>query len=325
MFAIDKILQNIDVTKLLEHYGFNISSNNGGYTRSACKIHDGNNPTGFVMNTNTTLWFCHTGDCGGGDIFTLVQIMEKCTFQESVKWLSNFYDVDINNLELSDRKNDVRKELDRFVKAILGSRIRNFEEFKFDTTVHQVKKYRGFKEDTLDYFDVGFVKEIELEKNDGGKYSIFNRIVFPIFYKKELVGASLRRTKSSDSPKWSHQPLHIKTSDMLYNYDNTQGCLSVVVVEGIVDVLAFHEIGVVAVCTFGAHLSNRQYRLLLRIGADIVLAYDGDDAGRTATQKAIKLLKGKANISVIHFADEQDAANITREELLALYEQRKTY
>ena len=64
MFAIDKIMKDIDIVKLLDHYGFDTSNNNGGYIRCACKIHGGDNPTSFVINTDNTLWFCHTGDCG---------------------------------------------------------------------------------------------------------------------------------------------------------------------------------------------------------------------------------------------------------------------
>lgn len=262
----------------------------------------------------------------GGDVFTLVQIMEKIDFYSSIQWLSNFFNVDITNLELADRKNSARKELDRFVQAIINRRKRKFEEYSIKEEVHKVKSYRGYSESTLSFFDVGYVEEIELEKKDGtGKYTVRNRIVFPIIFKGIKIGASLRRTKSNDYPKWSHQPSNIETGEILYNYDKTGGVSSVVVVEGIPDVLAFHEIGVTAVATFGAHMTDQQYKLLLKTGADIVLAYDGDKAGRAQTKKAFDKLKGKANISIVEFKEGQDPDNLKREELLRLYETRKKY
>ena len=261
----------------------------------------------------------------GGDVFTLVQIMEKIDFYSSIRWLSNFYSIDITNLELADRKNSVRKELDRFVQAIISRRKKEFDIFTTSSEIHKVQSYRGYIPETLEYFDVGFVKSIELEKKGGGNYTVNDRIVFPIHFKNNNIGISLRRTKTADYPKWSHQPLSIETGEILYNYDSTGGVLSVAIVEGIPDVLAFYEIGVTAVATFGAHLTDAQYKLLLRTGADVVLAYDGDKAGRSATDKALKLLKGKANLSVIQFEEGQDPDNLKREELLKLYDSRQKY
>ena len=95
--------------------------------------------------------------------------------------------------------------------------------------------------------------------------------------------------------------------------------------EGIVDVMAFYEIGIPAVCTFGANITDKQYSLLIKTGADLVFAYDGDKAGIKVTNKAIEMFKNKANISVIEFSEGKDPANISRKELLELYERRKRY
>ena len=45
----------------------------------------------FVINKDTGLWYCHTGNCGGGDIFTLVERFEdfsKTDFPRTVQWLA---------------------------------------------------------------------------------------------------------------------------------------------------------------------------------------------------------------------------------------------
>ena len=39
--------------------------------------------------------------------------MESIDFINAVKWLANFYDVDITNLELTKRKTSLQKELEK--------------------------------------------------------------------------------------------------------------------------------------------------------------------------------------------------------------------
>jgi DNA primase len=162
-----------------------------------------------------------------------------------------------------------------------------------------------------------------------------NRLLFPIRFKHTLLGVSLRRIKASDNPKWLHQPAHIDTRELLYNFDACENADTIVITEGIVDVWAYHELGIHAVATFGAHLTDEQYRMLMRTGADLVWSYDGDDAGRIATQKAVlgykdksgKFIKGmfqnKANNFIVEFADGEDPASISREELKRRYENKR--
>lgn len=138
-----------------------------------------------------------------------------------------------------------------------------------------------------------------------------------------IIGALLRRVNNKDKIKWSNQPEHIKTGEIVYNYDNAKGNYDIVVVEGLTDVWAFHEIGVMAVATFGAHLSKEQSYLLIKTGARITLCYDADTAGKTATEKAIKMLSKKTDLFVIELDEGTDPESITRGELKIKYENRR--
>jgi DNA primase len=90
-------------------------------------------------------------------------------------------------------------------------------------------------------------------------------------------------------------------------------------------VWAYHEIGVTAVCTYGAHLADEQYKLLLKTGADIILSYDNDDAGNKARDKAIEMLKNKTNLFLVTLPKGKDPENITRQELRECYEARTSW
>lgn len=324
MYALEKIVANADVYKLLEHYGFNTSDEDGTILRSHCAIHGGNNPSAFAFNTESNLWFCHTNpDCGGGDIFTLVEKMENVSFTEATKFLADFFRIDIEGLDIIERKSRNQKEISNFIKIMSKRRAKKpMDTFKVEDKLFELSTFRDFKEDTIKYFGLKFAKEITLESKSGKEYKLYNRLVFPIICNDIKIGASIRATKNNDNPKWSHQPTDIKTSELLYNYDSVIPGGTVVVVEGIVDVWAYHEINIVAVCTFGAHLTDNQYRMLLISGADVVLSYDGDDAGRKATSKATEMLKDKCNLYKVEMKQGEDPANITREELMNRYELR---
>lgn len=312
----------MDVLKLLEHFNFSTSNISGDVLRSKCLIHGGTNPTSFVMNIKSGLWFCHSG-CGGGDIFTLVERMKDMNFPQSVEYLSDFFDVDVSNMKTSRNKLKTEKELENFINAIKRSHTTPLESFEYNANAVGIAKYRDFSKDTLDVFKVKYAKSIELPKKNGEFYTIYDRILIPIIFDEKQIGISLRKTKASDFPKWLHQPRGLKVSNTIYNYDNIYSKKEIVVVEGVFDVWAFYEIGLNAGATFGAHLTHQQYTLLLQSGADIVLAYDGDSAGKKATSKAIELLKYTSNLSLIEFEDNQDPASLNRKELLSLYERRK--
>lgn len=321
MDAVSAINKHIDVVKLLEHYDFKHIRDDGEYIRCACKLHDGNNPTAFVINKETGLYYCHTS-CGGGDIYTIVEQMENIDFYSSVSWLAKFFNVDIENLEITERKEKHVSDLKQFIKVVKGNRKKNYKVFKIQEEIQSVIKYRKFQTETLEKFGLGIVKQVTLEKRTQEKYVLYNRLVFPIIFDGIQVGISFRKTKATDFPKWSHQPANIETKELLYNYDEAKTNPIIVICEGILDVWAFYEIGVQAVATFGAHITEEQYKLLLMTGADLVFAFDGDEAGRKATQSAIKMFKYKANIFEVKFEQNEDAENIDREILKQKFENK---
>lgn len=320
MDAQTLLKEHINVRQLLEHYQFERITGQG-YLRSCCKLHGGDAPTSFVINEDTGLWYCHTS-CGGGDIYTMVQRMEEVTFEQSVKWVADFFGIDIENLEIKERKDSYLREMKAWIRTMTSRKKQEIPEYFIDVPVREVKKFRTFHEDTLSHFGVGFIESINLEKSSGEMYELRNRLSLPITLNNKQVGVSLRKTKASDYPKWSHQPRAIKTSDILYNYDATRGLPSITIVEGPLDVWAYHEIGIVAVATFGAHVTDEQYKMLMRTGADLVFSFDGDDAGRDATKKARDLFRYKANLECVIFDEGQDPESIEREQLKLNYEKR---
>ena len=319
MDATTLINEHLDVVKLLEHYDFDSIRQDDNMVRACCKIHNGNNKTAFVINIETGLWYCFTGGCGGGDVYTLVQKLENVDFKSAVKKVADIFGIDINTLKIKERKPGYLKQINDFVKMMKRGKKKELKSFHIKEKIREVVKYKDFKEDTIKHFQLGFVESVNLYKKDGDAYTLYNRLVFPIIFNGIQVAISFRRIKSKDIPKWSHQPVDLNIGDYLYNYDNVKGESNIVITEGITDVWAFHEVELPAVCVFGSSISNEQYKLLLKTGANLILAFDGDKAGKKATENAIKMFKNKSNLYIISFDEGQDPENISREELIELY------
>ena len=322
MNAVTLINQQLDVEKLLKHYNFDKIQYDNDIIRACCKIHDGNNKTAFVINRDNGLWYCHTGNCGGGDVFTLVQKMENIDFYSSVRWLSNFFKINITDAVITERKIGYIEELKKFIKIMNAKKKKEIQPFEIPEKIMEVTKYRKFHTNTLEHFKLGYVESVKLNKRNGECYMLRHRLAFPILFNNIQIGISFRKIKPSDVPKWSHQPAHIETKEILYNYDNTKFNNIIVICEGITDVWAFYEIGIHAVATLGAHITQEQYKLLLKTGADLVFAFDGDEAGQIVTQYAIKLFKYKANTFIIKMNNNEDPESIEREELKIRYDNK---
>ncbi len=320
MDAVSLIDQHLNIEKLLNHYNFDHIRDEGNIMRAACKLHGGNNPSSFVMSKDRGLYYCHT-QCGAGNTYQLIQKIERCSFPEAVRIAAGLFDVDIDGMQIINKDIKYVSEMQSFIKTIKNMRKKELVPFHIEEEIREVTTFRNFSEETLRHFGLGFASSITLKKRDGDEYTLHNRLVFPFIQQSVLIAVLLRRTMSNDIPKWSNQPIGLNLGNYLYNYDSVSGT-PVIVCEGVTDVWAWYEIGLTAVATLGAHLTNEQYKLLLKTGLDIVLSYDGDEAGRTATQRAIKILKNKANISIVPFDTNEDPASIEREELKRRYENR---
>jgi DNA primase len=155
--------------------------------------------------------------------------------------------------------------------------------------------------------------------NDSSKFfdRFRNRLIFPIRDERDIIVAFGGRILSQDEqnePKYLNSPetpVYHK-GRMLYQYSVArQACRQVrqvLLVEGYMDLLAFHAKGFRRVAaTLGTALTSQQVRLFSRMSDEVVLAYDGDDAGERAMLRALPLfLIEELSVSCIRFPDGLD-------------------
>ena len=139
-------------------------------------------------------------------------------------------------------------------------------------------------------FDAGLLGQ----NNKGEYYSYFrNRVLFPLTDSmNRIVGFSGRIfKKDQNGPKYlnTRATCIFSKKEILYNYANIPAAVNkIYVCEGPLDVLSMTSAGFNAVCTMGTALSEYQISLLKQKTGNIILMYDGDEAGQNAINKALK-------------------------------------
>lgn len=334
MDAARFIESNLNPRTILEYYDFEHISETDDSFRACCKIHGGNNPSGFVWKKSNNLWFCYTGDCRGGDVFNLVQKLEHCNFQTAVNKTAEILGLDINGMTISAETNRIEREQKTWLqkqKKQIASQQNCFETYNLPFTKYykiiecknQTQKFnilQRFNDNVYEKFGAKFCSLYPTERK-----MLKDKIVIPIFSEDKCIGVGLRDATGTNLPKWYYQPDGIKTSNLLYNFDNAKDADEIILTEGIFDVWAYSRIGIDnAVAVFGSSISNEQYKMLMQTGAGITLSFDNDKAGNKCRNQAVELFYAKTDLKNIEFPIGSDPADCTQEQLLSAYLNRKT-
>lgn len=159
-----------------------------------------------------------------------------------------------------------------------------------------------------------------------------NRVIFPIRDERRRVvafGGRILTSEAQDEPKYLNSPENpvFHKGRMLYQFARAQEACrqvrQVVLVEGYMDLLAFHAQGFYrVVATLGTALTPHQVRLLSRHVDEVVLAYDGDEAGGRAMLRALPLfLQEELAVSCIRFPEQMDPDDFLRTKGLVAFEE----
>ena len=139
---------------------------------------------------------------------------------------------------------------------------------------------------------------LAVKGQSGGVYDKFRkRLIFPIIdVRGDVLGFGGRIVDKNDSgAKYMNTPETAVYSKrrVLYGLNLAKKSKrgSILLVEGNIDVVMLHQAGFDNACaSMGTALTQEQLHLLSRYTKDLVLCYDNDEAGKTATQKALTLL-----------------------------------
>lgn len=146
---------------------------------------------------------------------------------------------------------------------------------------------------------LGLLKAREAGSPSGaGFYDGFRRrLMFPIH---DLLGRPIafggRKLREEDEPKYINSPESalFDKSRTLFALKQAQRAIQeagrAIVVEGYIDAMACHQAGVTnAVATLGTALTPQHASVLQRLCDEVVLVFDGDEAGSRAADRAVEV------------------------------------
>jgi 5S rRNA maturation endonuclease (ribonuclease M5) len=260
---------------------------------SKCPIHEGSdNPRAFSYSIEKGIWKCWTRDCQhqyNNDIFGIIRGSLSNSegvdvgFKEALKW-----SCDLLNLKQGRMQHkQVIEEPNEFVElvSLLNSSIQQKEHSKIDAECNLVipSPYfisRGFKKETLNYFEVGDCVN--------PKSKLYDRAIIPIHDDTgdmlvSLIGRSMKEYKL---PKFLFSPKGFDKRYFFYNHHRAigkakeTGCLFLV--EGQGDVWRLYESGVNNVMgILGKTITKEQEDKLLKMPiTHLIILTDNDQAGR---------------------------------------------
>lgn len=308
------VSERIPLDKIILKY-VKLEPSSKGY-KGLCPFHKEKTPS-FYVNTVENFFYCF--GCGAsGNAITFLMMKEGYTFSEAVKFLAKEYN--IPELLTEDAGIDPEKEKER--KLILEANNAAAEIFSDEILKHkEAEDYlfsRGLNDEMIRKFRIGFAGSGEnfiermkakgidtntmmragLIRIDNHKRPVsffYNRIMVPITKNNSVIGFG-GRLFSGNGPKYlnsSDSPVFNK-SENLFGIDNVRGGLKnfpfVVLCEGYFDVIAMFQNGFeTAVASLGTSVTEKQMELMSRFNKPVVIFLDGDDAGRKAAKKIVKL------------------------------------
>lgn len=212
-------------------------------------------------------------------------------------------------------------------------------------------KERGLTEEVIKTFQIGFAPRDRrllhkvLEKDnysdevlkktgllfqleDGNWIDRFyQRIMFPITnFQGKVIGFSGRILEdvdfdATDQPKYLNSPETdlFNKRFILYNFHQSRTEIrkknEVILFEGFMDVISAWMSGVKnGVASMGTSLTMEQINALEKISDEVLISYDGDNAGIEATSRAIDLLSNQSSmgIQIISIPDKMDPDDYRR-------------
>ena len=346
--SIENLKNRLDVVDVVG--GYVELRKAGANFKANCPFHGENTPS-FVVSPAKQIYHCF--GCGvGGDAIKFVMEYEKLNYPEAIEKLASSY-----NVHLRYTKDD--REGDRYDKKIIENLNLFFRKnFNYNEGAKAYLKERGIYESTIEKFEIGYAPESfktldQMRKEsvsfteskdlglvavgeNGKPYARFSqRITFPIFTPNGKIVGFGGRTITEHPAKYINSPQSkvFDKSKLLYGYHKAKTTIyqkgEVIVTEGYLDVIMLHQAGFShAVASLGTALTTYHIPILARGNPKVILAYDGDKAGKEAAFKASCLLSAKGiSGGVVIFASGLDPADMVKnhqsEELNRLFHNPK--
>lgn len=334
----DEIKSRLDIVDIIKEY---IQLKAVGSNFSALSPFNNEKTPSFMVSPEKQIWHCFSSG-KGGDLISFVMEIEGINFVEALRILAPKAGVTLQRQDpkLASERNrllDIMEVASNYYHQVLFSS--NQSEY-----ARNYLKERQLTEETLIDWKVGFsidswndlvdflrkrgYKDAEIVKaglanQKKGSYNLYNRfrdrVMFPISNVNGDIVAFTARVRPDKEEgeimgKYINSPqtLIYNKSKIIFGLDKAKIEIRssdlAVVVEGQMDVVTAHQNGFKNVVgSSGTAFTEDQLRLIKRYTNNIAFAFDMDNAGQIATDRAIKgAMAMDMNIKVLILPEGKD-------------------
>ena len=292
----------------------------------------------FIVSPSKQIWKDFSSGKGGNVIAFLME-HEQFNYPESIRYLANKYNIEI--IETAESAENVEERNERESLFIINSYALSYFEEIYSKN-DRIKKYlidRGLSESTIQNFSLGYSNDFQNEfyksasnmgysdnfleetglvlSNADKKIDRFRgRIIFPIKsiagrivgFGGRIVDSTKKIAKYINSPE---SKIYNKSKTLYGIYESKQFIVRddvCLLVEGYMDVIQLHEHGIKNVlASSGTSLTKDQIILIKRLTSNIIILFDGDQAGLSASLRSIDMiLEEGLNVKICSFPDGED-------------------
>ena len=292
----------------------------------------------FIVSPSKQIWKDFSSGKGGNVIAFLME-HEQFNYPESIRYLANKYNIEI--IETAESTENVEERNERESLFIINSYALSYFEEIYSKN-DRIKKYlidRGLSESTIQNFSLGYSNDSQNEfyksaSNKGYSDNFLEetglvlstadkkidrfrgRIIFPIKsiagrivgFGGRIVDSTKKIAKYINSPE---SKIYNKSKTLYGIYESKQFIVRddvCLLVEGYMDVIQLHEHGIKNVlASSGTSLTKDQIILIKRLTSNIIILFDGDQAGLSASLRSIDMiLEEGLNVKICSFPDGED-------------------
>lgn len=319
--TIQQIMARADITDVVG--SFVKLKKRGTNLLGLCPFHNEKTPS-FTVSPSKEIYKCF--GCGkSGNLVSFVMEHEKYNYPETLKWLAQRYQIEIEETQLNDDQKQALQTADslfalnQYAQQFFSQQLLETEEGKAIGLSYFEE--RGFSNNTIQKFQLGYSPEAKDIFTQAALQHQFNpelllkaglvsnrydqlqdnyrgRVIFPIHnHSGKVVGFGARILKTSEkAPKYINSPeneIYVKSKILYGSYfakqsiDKLNECL---LVEGYTDVLSLHQAGIEnVVASGGTALTIDQLRSIKKYTKNLTIVYDGDQAGIKAALRGLDL------------------------------------
>ncbi len=340
MIANKSIQDVLTIAQVEEVVGDFVNLKRRGANRiGLCPFHDEKTPS-FIVSPAKNIYKCFGCGKGGNSVQFLME-SESMSFVEAIRFLATKYNI---TLEESEENREEYEEQKKHTDSlfIVNDFARNyfkkqlFESAEGKTIGLGYFKERGYREDIIKKFDLGYapkernhfkdqaiyakydkqyLSELGLVSsrdqdffNDRVMFTIHNLSGKPIAFAGRILVANKKAPKYINSPE---SEVYNKRK-ILYGIYQAKEAIrkadNCILVEGYTDVLSLHQNGVQnVVASSGTSLTKEQLRLVKRFTDNLTILYDGDQAGINAALRGLELaLEADINVRIVILPENED-------------------